>query len=497
VSKRTDSPGVGSLTSAALTAASMLVVTVFAAVVGVVIAREFGRTEETDGFFAAYGVFIVIALAAQSVRIAVLPALARARDEGRLAGEIAGYAIALAAAAVPLVLFVELRADQIADVLTGDGSAVAQDACAEALRWMVPAGVAYLFAGLAASGLAALDDYATAAAGYVAGSAAGLVFILGRVEPDGIIAVAWGMALNATVASAIPASALVVRAVHERMPPVAMRPSGPPLRERLGTFAAAASLPIALQMLYVVCLPFAGRLGTGAVTSFGFAYLAAASLVTVTAFSLGLVTSVPLARAGLGQAEAARHVVSASWVALALIGAASGVFALAGADVVGAVLGDAYGGDVGAEVGRLVVVLSPWIVASVGVNVTFPLLFVVGRTRLLPLVAVAALVVQVALAWPAAEIAELDGLAIALALSTFLVLGALLHDLRTLSAAARGLATAAAVVAAITVGAFLPPALLFGSAVAAVVGLVLYGALVGVLRPPGLRASWAYLRALR
>jgi len=497
VSKRTDSPGLGSLASGALTAASMLVVTIFATVVGVVIAREFGRTEETDGFFTSYGVFIVIALAAQAIRIALLPALARARDEGRLAGEIAGYAIALAAVAVPLVVLVELAADEIAGVLTGDGSVVAQDASAEALRWMVPAAAAYLFAGLAASGLAALDDYATAALGYAAGSAAGLVFILARVEPDGIIAVAWGMALNATVACAIPAAGLVVRAARERMPAVAVRPSGPPVRERLGAFAAAAALPIALQMLYIVCLPFAGRLGTGAVTSFGYAYLAAASLVTVTAFSLGLVTSVPLARAGLGPARAALHVVSASWIALALIGAAAGVFALAGGEVIETVLGGAYGGGVGEEVGRLVVVLSPWMIASAGVNVAFPLAFVAGRTRALPWIAVLALALQVPLAWAAGELLELDGLAIALAVSTFFVLGALLRELGALGDAARGLATAAAVVAGITVGAFLPPALVLGSAAAALVGLGLYAVLVAALRPAGLTASWDYLRALR
>ena len=81
-----------------MTAASTLVVSGFAAIIGVVIAREFGRTDQTDGFFAAYGVFIVIALAAQSIRIAVLPALARARGERRLAGTVAGFAIALVGA---------------------------------------------------------------------------------------------------------------------------------------------------------------------------------------------------------------------------------------------------------------------------------------------------------------------------------------------------------------------------------------------------------------
>ena len=497
MSKRTDSPGLGSLTSAALTAASTLVVSAFAAIVGVIIAREFGRTDETDGFFAAYGVFIVIALAAQSIRIAVLPALARARDERRLAGNIAGFATALVVVAVPLVLVVELAADPIAGLLTGDGSDVAQEACANGLRWMVPAAVAHLFAGLAASSLAALDDYATAALGYAAGSAAGLVLILTLVDSEGIVAVGWGMALNGVVALLVPAIALAWRARRSSMPATAVRPAGLPLASRLGVFAAAAALPIALQLLYVVCLPFAGRLGPGAVTSFGYAYLAAATLVSVTAFSIGLVSSVPLTRIGLGPGVSARHVASAAWVALTVIGAAVGAFALAGGGIVEGVLGDAYGGDVGQEVARLVVVLSPWMIASVGVNVAFPLAFVAERLRPLPWIGAAALVLQVLLAWAFAGLLDLDGLAIALTLSTFLVLLALLRELDALFDGVRGVAVAAATIAVFTVAAFLPAGLVLGSLPGAMVGLAAYVALMALVRPRGLRASWAYLRALQ
>ena len=176
VSKRTDSPGLGSLASAALTAVSTLVVTGFAAVVGVVIAHEFGRTEETDGFFAAYGVFIVIVLASQAIRVAVLPPLAIARQEGRLRGEVAGFGIALAVAALPFLVVGEFAARPVGGPPHRDRARMAaQDVCADALRWLVPAGIAYLFAGLAASGLAALDDYATAALGYALGGTAALI----------------------------------------------------------------------------------------------------------------------------------------------------------------------------------------------------------------------------------------------------------------------------------------------------------------------------------
>jgi peptidoglycan biosynthesis protein MviN/MurJ (putative lipid II flippase) len=487
----------GSLKSGALTAASTLVVSAFAAIVGVIIAREFGRTDETDGFFAAYGVFIVISLAAQSIRIAVLPALARARDERRLAGNIAGFATALVVVAVPLVLVVELAADPIAGLLTGDGSDIAQEACANGLRWMVPAAAAHLFAGLAASSLAALDDYATAALGYAAGSAAGLVLILTLVDSQGVVAVGWGMALNGVVALLVPAIVLAWRARRSSMPATAVRPAGLPLASRLGVFAAAAALPIALQLLYVVCLPFAGRLGAGAVTSFGYAYLAAATLVSVTAFSIGLVSSVPLTRIGLEPGVSARHVASATWVALTVIGAAVGAFALAGGGIVGGVLGDAYGGDVGQEVARLVVVLSPWMIASVGVNVAFPLAFVAERLRPLPWIGAAALVLQVLLAWAFVGLFDLDGLAIALTLSTFLVLLALLRELDALFDGVRGVAVAAATIAVFTVVAFLPAGLVLGSLPGTMVGLAAYVALMALVRPRGLRASWAYLRALQ
>lgn len=496
--KGTDSPGSGSgsLVSAALTAVSLLVVSAFSAAVGVVIAREFGRTDETDGFLAAYGVFVVVVLAAQAIRVAVIPTLARAQLERRLAGELAGLALAIAVVAVPFVLVAELAAVPLGDFLTGGGSDVARDSAADALRWMVPAAAAHLFAGVAASGLAAFDDYATAAFGYAAGSAAALALILSRVGPDGIDAIVWGMALNGAVALLVPVAALAWRAYASSMPARAARPTGPPLLARLRIFAGAAALPIALQLLYLVCLPFAGRLGTGAVTSFGYAFLGSSALVAVSASSLGLVSSAPLTRSGIGAEQAARHVGAFSWLSLVFVAGAAGVFAVAGAELVETVLGAAYAGDVGAEVGELVVALSPWMVASVGVTVAFPLAFVAGRAGALPWVGLVALALQVPVAWALSSAFGLTGLALALGCATLFVLAALLAQLGALGLAARGLVTTAAFLGAVAVVAFLPPALVLGPVVAALVGLVLYAGLLALVRPRGLRTSWGYLRAL-
>lgn len=497
MSKRTAAPGLGSLGNAALTAASLAVVSGFSAVIGIIIAHEFGRTDETDGFFAAYGVFIVVVTASQAIRVAVLPPLADARAEGRLAGVTAGFATTLAVVGVPLALVAILAADPLAAVLTGNGPDAAQSACAEALRWIVPASVCHLFVGLSASTLAALDDYATPALGYALASAAGLGLILARVDEDGISALSWGMALSAAVALLVPMVVLVGRALHASMPASAARPAGRPLHRRLGLFVAAAAIPLALQVAYVVSLPFAGRLGSGAVTSFGYAYLAATTLVSVTAFSIGLVSSVPLSRVGLDRSGVARHVGSAVWIALVVVGAAVGVLALVGGEVVESVLGGEYGDEVGSDVAHLVVLFSAWMVVAIGVNVTFPLTFVARRLRALPWIGLAALVVQVGVAWVGSELLQLDGLALSLAVSTALVLVLLLLQLDGLAPTVRRVALAALTIAALTAAAFVPPGLVLGGTASAVAGLALYAALVALVRPRGLRESWSYLRALR
>ena len=494
--RRRPAGSLGSLRSGAFTAASLVVVAAGSAAIGIVIAREFGRGEDTDGLLAAYGVFIVLTIAAQSIRVAVLPQFALARADGRLAGEIAGAALALLVAAAPVIVIAELGAGVLAELLTGADSGLAHATAENALRWMVPAACAYLVAAIAASALAALDDYGTAALGFAVGSLAGLALILLRAGEDGIEAISWGISLNASVALLVPVSALAVKALRERVPARAARPTGSALAARLGGFAVAASLPLALQLLYVVCLPFAARLGEGEATSFVYAYLAASALVAVTASSLGLVTSVPLARIGLDPAGVARHVVAASWLALVFVGLACAVVAVVGADLFEAVLGSVYGDEVGEELSRLVVFLGPWMIVAVGFTVTFPLVFVAGRTSRLPWIGVAALALQLPLAWAGAETLGLVGLALALATTTALVLAALLAGLGALRPAARGLVVAALLVTLSTAGALGVSRIASSTALelALVIAVYLLALLLLCRRP--LLESWTYVRAL-
>ncbi len=384
-----------------------------------------------------------------------------------------------------------MASDWLAGLLTGGLPEVAQDTAAETLRYVVPAAIAQVYAALAASGLAAFDSYGTAAAGYALGSAAGIGLILLLVDEHGIAAVAWGMLLNGSLAFAIPAVALARRASLGRLRAGA-------IGRRLAELARAVSLPLVLQGIFVVCLRFVAELGTGAVTTFTYAYLVAASLVAVTASSLGLVSSVPLARGELGDRRATEHVVRTSWIAFAAVAAAAGVFALVGDRVVGAVLGSEYGGETGNELGRLIALLGLWMAASVGVTITFPLLFVAARERRLPAVAIATLALHVLVAWLAIEAWELDGAVVALTVTTLAILVALLAllSLPVLTGVARGLGLAALATGGLAVLAFGAADVVAGAVVASLAGLALFAALLVATRSLGLRDAWAYLRAL-
>lgn len=495
MSKPSARTGLGSLATGAMTGAALVVQTGVAALVGVIIAREFGRTAETDGFFAAYGIFIVLALVANAIRLVVLPPLARARDERRLGQETAAWAVSLGAVAVPLLLVALLAAGPIAALLTGSGPDAAQDAAADALPLLALAGVGQVYAGLAASALAALDDYLTPALGYIGASVVGLTAILLRLD-SGIVAVAEGMALNALLAAAVPVAVLSLRAHRAAMPAAGVRPQRDTLGDRIARVARGSALPLALQIAYLVCLPLAAREGVGAVTSFGYAYLACSALVAATAASLGLVTSVPLTRLGLDRHRVARHVVASSWLALVAVGAAAGLFAIAGEPIVAWVLGADYTAAVGSELGRLIALFAPWMAAAIGFSVTLPLVFVAGTDRRLVLLSVLVVVAQVPLALAGQVLAGLTGLVLALACSTALAFGGLLHLFRATEETLRGIGRASLVVGVLAAISFGLASLVPSTVLAGTLGLALYAGSLVAVRPRGLGAALHYLRAL-
>lgn len=485
--------GRSAVRSGLLTGLSIVAVSGSAAVAGALLAQKFGRDAETDGILAAYGIYLVLVLAAQAFRLVVVPDLTRAAAEGRLGPETRAYGYVFLAFAVPVVAFVALLAGPLGDALPGGLPEASADLAGRALVWLVPAAFLQFFASLAASALAARDSYGVAAAGYAAGAVLGVGLFLVLADEHGLISLAWGVAFNGAIAFAVPAAALVAGG-HLR----GAGGGGPAVVPRLWKLVHGAAVPLALQGLYLICLRAAAELGVGSVTSFSYAYLLAATLVAATASSLSLISAAPLTRRGVDAQAAAEHVVHSSWLSLAVIAAAAGVFALVGERVVAALLGDAYSGEVGRELGRLVLYLVPWMIATVAFSVTYPLLFVMERSHRLELLAVAAIVVHVPVTIALREAFGLPGIAFALALSTCGVIAVLMVTVspRMLAVSALGVGRLAIRLAFVVGLSFGVLALLVGGIAAAAAGLALYALLLAAIRPRGLREAWAYVRAL-
>jgi hypothetical protein len=481
------------LRSGALTGLAQIVLAFAAAGAGALLAQKFGRNAETDGFLGAYGVYLVLVLAAQAFRMVVVPDLTRAAAEGRLGAESVSFALAFLTLAVPVSVLVAVFSGQLGDLITGNLPPRAAAIAGRALAILVPAAFGQLLAALAASALAAVDSYGTAAAGFALGGITGLIVFAALADAKGIVALAWGLAVNAAVALTVPVVALIRKRALVGASRIRLD-----VLPRLWHLLQGAAVPLALQGCYLLGLRFAAKLGVGSVTSLSYAYLAASTLVGATAFSLGVISSAPLTRRGLDPDEAGRHVVHAGWVSLSLVGAAAGVFALVGGRIVHLVLGDAYGGRVGRDLGHLVVYLSPWMVAWVGFAVTFPLLFVAGRTRILVPLALAGFGLCIPLGLGLRALWGLPGIAIALGLATLVVSLGLMAavSIRALVVAAVGLARLALAIAGASALAFGGLSLALSPIPAAVLGVAAYALIVFSLRSYGLSDAWAYVRGL-
>jgi putative peptidoglycan lipid II flippase len=479
--------------SGAATSVSSLAVSGAAAVAGAYLAHKFGRNAATDGFLAAYSVYFVIVLTAQASRLVIVPDLTRAALEARLPAEFVSFALALLVVAIPATVLAIVLAAPIGDVLTGRLPHASASIASRAIVWLVPAAFAQMLAALAASALAAVDSYVVAAVGYATGAIAGLVVFVVFADAHGMIALAWGLALNGAIAAALP---LCVLARSGRLR--GELGGGAAVRSRLRKLLYAAAIPLALQAMYVIALRGASGLGEGNQTTLTYAYLFGSTLVAATATSFALVSSAPLTRRAVDAEGASEHALHATWLCLVLVGAAAGVFALVGGRVVEFVLGSAYSGNVGTDLGHLVIYLAPWVVAAVAFWVTFPLIFVLETPRRLLLLAVVALAVDIGLSFALRAVLDLKGLVLALGVSTFLVVGALMAfvSTRMLELTMKGIVKTTLLVGAITFACFGLPELVLGGFPAAVAGLALYVATLGVLRPRGLVEAWRYVRVL-
>jgi peptidoglycan biosynthesis protein MviN/MurJ (putative lipid II flippase) len=370
--------------SVALTSVAQIATMTLGGVLAILVAAEFGSDARTDGFFAAYGVYAMVILLAQSVRVTVVP---RLLESGPAGGELpAGspdprgspsfdafnrfFAAVLVSVALLGVVFGALG-DPLASLLTADDEAQSTARTALAILW--PAAGFHLFAALAAAMLGVLGDYVLAAVSYAVGGISSIVAFLALEGSLGIDSLPVAVLIGAGVTAA-PLALALARA--------GWRPALADVRgstRRAGVLGLSSPPMVLMQLMYLISIAFAARLEEGAVTVFSYAFFGLGLLIALVASSIPIVFAAPLAATWDRDPESLRpHVDAVFRTGLMVLVPAVAAAALVGDDAGRVLLAEFTDGEVEQTV-RTFLVLSGSAIVAEALAIPVTALFTLGR----------------------------------------------------------------------------------------------------------------------
>jgi hypothetical protein len=329
--------------------------------------RRFGETRATDAMIAALAVYSTVSVAGQFLRTTAVPLVASPDSSitGRLFGWTMAAIVLLTTTACGALA--EPIAHLVAHASGGHGISVATTA----LRVMAPAiGLQIAGAGLAV--VAALRGRMSLVAGaYVSCSVTGVAGYFALENSTGVQVLAWTNVIS---------GATVVAVLVTGMRTAPTRPMG--VRAMVlagGQLLRSIPLPMSFIIMYPVTLALAPRGHAGEITLFGLAYTVCLYLSGITAQALSMSDIVALTR--LEQSDAVTRgavVLRAFRYSLLLAAPGAGVGALAGGPVLVALMPTPIGSS-GGMFGVDMLLLAPFLVATLGVWVTMPALLSTPR----------------------------------------------------------------------------------------------------------------------
>ncbi|HEY2200964.1 MAG TPA: hypothetical protein VGH56_03675 [Solirubrobacteraceae bacterium] len=394
--------------SAAMNGAALATVALGSAVQVALYLRYFGATHRTDGLIAAFAAYSLVVVFGQLLRTTAVPLLSGARP--LITGPAFGWAVVLIAL-IGTALCAALShplGHAVAEASGPQGRSTA----ASALLIMAPAaGLQLVGAGLAVSGATRgrLDRVAVA---YMVSALAGLAGFFALRGPAADLVLAWTVLIASTVLVAVLVPG-VGATVH--------RPQrwGEVSRATLA-LVRSVLLPASFVVMYPLSLALAPSSRPGEITLFGLAFTACSYLAAFTAQALSMSDVLTFARLGPGaSAERQALILRAFRYSLLLAAPVLAIVATAGAPIVRALLpADSSGSH--SYFGTFVLLLIPWLIATLGVWVTMPALLArfhgFGGWRLLSAV-VSLIAVHVVSVLIGRAIAGFDGLVLALAVA--------------------------------------------------------------------------------
>ena len=403
--------------SAAITAVLQIASMGIGGVLAIVIVHEFGKSARTDGLFAAYGVYNLVVVLAQTFRTTVVPRLGTGEQLFRNFDRFGGATLALFLLSGLLLV---LGAGPVSDALTS--SAAAEDAARSALRIFWLASGAQLLAALGAAVLAVRGEFALPGFAYVSGGLVSLVLLLGLAGGVGTDAVAIGVACGSALTAVIVIGRLV--AVGYRPQIGLLRPSTATVRSVTVMLTGAVAYIVG-QLTYVVSIAFAAHIGEGTVTLYTYAFFAAQLVLGATATPAGLVLVAPLSEGWDRRVESLRRDLLAVFrTGSVLIAVALAAAAFVGTPIVDLVLGASLDADDPATVAATFLALAGMLLAALGTTVPMLAAFALDRYGRVALAALVSAVLHVGVTAAAAATESVVAIGVATSISglTFLLL---------------------------------------------------------------------------
>jgi peptidoglycan biosynthesis protein MviN/MurJ (putative lipid II flippase) len=365
----------GSLAHSSLWAAvSQVALLGIQGVAALAILVTFGKGVETDAVFAAYGVYGMLVVMCQTLRLTVVARIVESPSPNaafdRFLG--AGLGLLVVAGIVQIGL-----GEPLARVLTGDLGPHAVNVARGtlAILWVAVAG--QLIAALGAALLGVRGEFRYTGLSYVAGGVVNIALLLGLSGPLGVLSVATGVAAG-TMLSAT-AITLQIRREGYRMDRGRVLAGAREWRTSVLLVIASAAT-VLTQLNFVISASFAARLNVGAVTIYTTAFFAGALIVALTASAAALVLAAPVAQTWNRDPEGLLpHLDTIMRAGLLVIAPAVAIAALIGDDVLGILMGGSFSAGDADDAIRAFVALSGFLVAMLAMQL--PLLAAYAMSR--------------------------------------------------------------------------------------------------------------------
>jgi hypothetical protein len=358
---------------------------------------RFGTNDRTDGFFIAFALYSTFGVFSQSLRLTSVPLLVK--PGARLSTR--QFAATLGFLAVLVFIVTVALAHPLARLIAPGLNAQGRSITASALPVLGFAMILQLWAAGGATVLAIRDRFNVIATAYMAGAGMGLVAFLALMGSAGEQTLGWSMLTMAVVTcSCMLAGVRRSGGFDDEALPTSVSSFG----ARIGTLSRDAVLVLgrtvvylAFNVLFVITLAFASHATAGGTTVLSYSYLFASYLVAGTGMALGMSSIPDLTR----QARAREAVFTGALpqgfrFSMMIVAPALACLIVAGAPLVHAVLPGSLSASQVHTLRTYVALLVPWTVFALLVNFLLPVMFALGRTRLLNLLAVPLVAAHVA-----------------------------------------------------------------------------------------------------